>query len=115
MTIDAALVAEWQQWVGRTEERTETISGESLRRFAAALGESLDVEHAPPSLALPPRAFQYLSATGRNLRSSRDRLSRVESTACFSEQIRPIWTSPSCRANTCGLSMEVSVMPISCL
>ena len=51
MTIDAALVAEWQQWVGRTEERTETISGESLRRFAAALGESLDVEHTPPSLA----------------------------------------------------------------
>jgi len=34
--------------------------------------------------------------------------------ACFSEQIRPICTSPlSDSANTCGRSMAVSVMPSS--
>jgi 3-methylfumaryl-CoA hydratase len=51
MTIDAGQVAEWQSWVGRSEARTETLCAESLRRFAAALGEDLDVEHVPPSLA----------------------------------------------------------------
>ena len=33
--------------------------------------------------------------------------------ACFSEQISPMETSPSCSANTCGRSMAVSVIPIS--
>ena len=34
--------------------------------------------------------------------------------ACFSEQIRPIWTSPvSESANTCGRNIAVSVMPSS--
>lgn len=51
MTIDADLVAEWQSWVGRSETRTEMLCAESLRRFAAALGEDLDVERMPPSLA----------------------------------------------------------------
>ena len=51
MTIDPALVAEWQAWIGRTETRTEILCAESLRRFAAALGESLDVERVQPSLA----------------------------------------------------------------
>ncbi len=31
--------------------------------------------------------------------------------ACFSEQMSPIWTSPSYKENTCGRSMEVSVIP----
>ena len=54
-----------------------------------------------------------MSATGVNRGSSAARLASVASIACFSEQIRPIETSPSCKANTCGRSMAVSVMPIS--
>lgn len=51
MTLDPATVAHWQEWIGRTETRTEIIEIESLRRYAAALGESLDVEAVLPSLA----------------------------------------------------------------
>ena len=51
MTLDPAAVAHWQTWIGRTETRTEIIVLESLRRYAAALGESLDVETILPSLA----------------------------------------------------------------
>jgi hypothetical protein len=69
---------------------------------------------APPSLLEPPRAFQYLSATGQNRGSSFARLRSVASMACFSEHTSPICTSPlSESAKTCGRSMAVSVMPIS--
>src|SRR4051812_49399475 len=51
MTLDRSAVAHWQTWIGRTEERTEIIEVESLRRYAAALDESLDVELVLPSLA----------------------------------------------------------------
>jgi 3-methylfumaryl-CoA hydratase len=51
MTLDPAEVAHWQEWIGRTEMRTEMIEVESLRRYAAALGESLEVETVLPSLA----------------------------------------------------------------
>ena len=51
MTLDSAAVAHWQTWVGGTEIRTEIIEVESLRRYAAALGENLDVETILPSLA----------------------------------------------------------------
>jgi len=51
MTLDPAAIAHWRSWIGRTETRTETIDLESLRRYAAALGESLDVETIQPSLA----------------------------------------------------------------
>jgi 3-methylfumaryl-CoA hydratase len=51
MTLDPAAIAHWQEWIGRTETRTETLELESLRRYAAALGESLDVETMLPSLA----------------------------------------------------------------
>lgn len=51
MSLDDAAVAYWQQWIGRSETRTETIEVESLRRYAAALNESLDIETALPSLA----------------------------------------------------------------
>lgn len=47
---DADLAA-WQDWVGRSETREQILDAESLRRFAAALGEDLDVERVPPSLA----------------------------------------------------------------
>ncbi len=51
MTLDAGQVATWQSWVGRSETRSEILCAESLRRFAAALGEPLDVERVAPSLA----------------------------------------------------------------
>jgi len=51
MTITAADVAHWQSWVGRTETCEERLDAGALRRFAAALGESLDVEQVQPSLA----------------------------------------------------------------
>ena len=49
-TLDPALVAEWQGWIGRSESVTETIDPGALRRFAAAIGEDLDVERHWPSL-----------------------------------------------------------------
>ena len=70
-------------------------------------------ENAPPSEELPPRAFQYRSATSRKRGSSPASECRVASMACFSEATRPIVTSPSCRAKTCGRSMAVSVIPRS--
>jgi 3-methylfumaryl-CoA hydratase len=51
MTITAGEVAHWQSWVGRTETCEEWLDAGALRRFAAALGESLDVEQVQPSLA----------------------------------------------------------------
>ena len=49
--IDDATIAHWQTWIGRSEARTEILEAESLRRYAAALGEDLDVERVAPSLA----------------------------------------------------------------
>lgn len=51
MTLDAAEIAHWRSWVGKNETATQRLDVESLRRFAAALGESLDVESRLPSLA----------------------------------------------------------------
>jgi 3-methylfumaryl-CoA hydratase len=69
MTFDSAAVAYWQTWIGRSEKRTEIIEIESLRRYAAALGESLDVETVLPLLAhwacfLPVAASDQLSPDG---------------------------------------------------
>ncbi|HRP71725.1 MAG TPA: MaoC family dehydratase N-terminal domain-containing protein [Xanthomonadaceae bacterium] len=49
--IGAGDVAHWQGWIGREEVREQRLDAESLRRFAAATGESLEVERAPPALA----------------------------------------------------------------
>lgn len=51
MTVAPEDLENWQQWVGRTETRTETLDPECARRFAAAIGEDLDVEKVQPSLA----------------------------------------------------------------
>ncbi|MDP1737164.1 MAG: MaoC family dehydratase N-terminal domain-containing protein [Caulobacter sp.] len=51
MTISADDIAHWQSWAGRTETSKERMDAGVLRRFAAALGESLDVEQVQPSLA----------------------------------------------------------------
>lgn len=51
MSLAEKDVAYWREWVGRSETRCEVLDPESLRRFAAALGEDLDIEHRQPSLA----------------------------------------------------------------
>lgn len=50
MTLPADDIAHWQSWTGRTENRSERLDPESLRRFAAAIGEPLDIEANFPSL-----------------------------------------------------------------
>jgi len=44
-------VAHWREWIGREEVRTQRLDVESLRRYAAALGEDLSVEAMIPALA----------------------------------------------------------------
>jgi len=44
-------VQHWQAWIGREEVREQWLDVDSLRRYAAALGESLEVEIQMPSLA----------------------------------------------------------------
>lgn len=51
MTPNADDIAYWQNWVGKTETMSQRLEVESLRRFAAALGEPLNVETQQPSLA----------------------------------------------------------------
>ncbi|WP_068086620.1 FAS1-like dehydratase domain-containing protein [Novosphingobium rosa] len=51
MTLPASDIAHWQSWIGKSESRSEVLDAQALRRFAAALGESLDVEAQQPSLA----------------------------------------------------------------
>jgi len=46
MSID-----DWKRWIGKTETRTELLDPGSLGRFAAAIGEDIDVERTQPSLA----------------------------------------------------------------
>jgi 3-methylfumaryl-CoA hydratase len=51
MSVKQEDVAQWQGWAGKTETRSERLDREALRRFAAAIGESLDVDQDQPSLA----------------------------------------------------------------
>ncbi len=48
--LDPAAIAHWQTWVGREEQRRETIDVEVMRRYASAVGEDLDVERRLPAL-----------------------------------------------------------------
>jgi len=66
-------LAHWQQWIGREEHREQWLDVESLRRYAAALGESLEVESQMPSLAhwawfLPVAAAADLGEDGHPAR-----------------------------------------------
>lgn len=49
--LNAEDVQAWQAWVGREERIEQRLDVESLRRYAAATGESLDVERVQPALA----------------------------------------------------------------
>ena len=51
MTVTEADIAHWRTWIGKTESRTETLDAQALIRFAAAIGEPLDVREVHPSLA----------------------------------------------------------------
>jgi hydroxyacyl-ACP dehydratase HTD2-like protein with hotdog domain len=67
--VPMAQLQEWQSAVGRTQTRTEVLDRESLRRFAAAIGEDLEVERVHPSLGhwaffLPLIANSELTADG---------------------------------------------------
>ncbi|PZU65732.1 MAG: hypothetical protein DI554_06985, partial [Sphingobium sp.] len=69
MTLSPSDIAHWQTWAGRTESRTEMLDREALRRFAAAIGEPLDVETVQPSLAhwaffLPVAAADQIGPDG---------------------------------------------------
>ena len=50
-TVTPHDLAVWRDHVGRQEVRRQRLDSESLRRFAAAQGASLEVESAPPPLA----------------------------------------------------------------
>lgn len=49
--LPEAEIAHWREWIGREEVREQRLDAESLRRFAAAVGEDLAVEARLPSLA----------------------------------------------------------------
>jgi 3-methylfumaryl-CoA hydratase len=51
VTVRDEDVALWRTWVGQSETREERLDVEAARRFAAAIGEDLDVERRLPSLA----------------------------------------------------------------
>jgi 3-methylfumaryl-CoA hydratase len=50
VTIEESTIAHWQSWIGRQQRHEEVLDSEALRRFAAAIGEDLDVERHWPSL-----------------------------------------------------------------
>jgi len=69
MSIEATDVAHWREWIGKTESRTELLDRTALTRFAAAIGEPLDVDHVQPSLAhwaffLPVAAADQIDPDG---------------------------------------------------
>jgi 3-methylfumaryl-CoA hydratase len=73
VTVAPEDLEHWREWIGRTETRTEVLDPESLRRFAAAIGEDLDVERVQPSLAhwalfLPVAPADQLGADGHTRR-----------------------------------------------
>lgn len=51
MAVTIEQLAQWQGWIGRSETQRQVLDAEALRRFAAAIGEPLDVEAVQPSLA----------------------------------------------------------------
>lgn len=75
MTIAESDIAHWRTWIGREEIRHEVLDTEALRRFAAAIGESLDVETRQPSLAhwasfLPIAAADQIGPDGHPKRGA---------------------------------------------
>jgi len=66
-------IRHWCEWIGREEVSEQCLDIESLRRYAAALGESLNVEQEMPALAhwawfLPVAAARDLGEDGHRAR-----------------------------------------------
>lgn len=52
MSVSASDLAHWREWIGRRERRPEgPLDAEVARRYAATLGEDVDVSRQLPSLA----------------------------------------------------------------
>lgn len=51
MSLSENEIAHWQTWVGKTETSTQNIDAAVLERYAASLGETLNLEGNLPSLA----------------------------------------------------------------
>ena len=69
MSIAPDDIVHWKTWAGRSEMRRERLDREASRRFAAALGENLDVERQQPSLGhwaffLPVAAASEIDSDG---------------------------------------------------
>ncbi|WP_313807515.1 MaoC family dehydratase N-terminal domain-containing protein [Sphingobium sp.] len=69
MSVTDADIAHWRSWIGRTESRTEPLDVQALTRYAAAIGEQLNVEEVQPSLAhwaffLPVAAADRIGTDG---------------------------------------------------
>lgn len=75
MSLQPATIAAWREWIGRREIRRQRLDVESLRRFAAATGEDLDVERIRPALGhwayfLETSATSALGPDGHPLRGA---------------------------------------------
>jgi 3-methylfumaryl-CoA hydratase len=50
-TVRPEELASWREFIGRSEVRRDVIDAATLRRFAAAVGSTAEVEREPPPLA----------------------------------------------------------------
>jgi 3-methylfumaryl-CoA hydratase len=50
LALNPADIETWRRHIGRSEIRRQRLDVETARRFAAAIGADLDVEHKPPPL-----------------------------------------------------------------
>lgn len=69
MSITTADVDHWRTWIDSREERSEILDRSALIRFAAAIGEPLDIDHGLPSLGhwaffLPVAAADQIGVDG---------------------------------------------------
>jgi 3-methylfumaryl-CoA hydratase len=69
VSVTQAEVDHWRTWIGESERRTELLDRQAMVRFAAAIGEALDVDRVQPSLAhwaffLPVAAADQIGPDG---------------------------------------------------
>lgn len=73
MSVDERRIAEWRQWIGRADDRTEILEQQSLRRYAAAIGQNPEGSDILPPLAhwaffLPVAAAAAIGSDGHPAR-----------------------------------------------
>lgn len=69
MSVSDSDLAHWREWIGKSESGTELLDTQALVRFAAAVGEPMDVAQQQPSLAhwaffLPVAAADQIGPDG---------------------------------------------------